>query len=386
MNENIPPMSKFYFTKKERDWILNNFLQHLTKEADMHSGYPYNFSYDLEPLKPFLDYTINNLGDPFVSGLYGLHAKKFEMQAIHWFSQLYDLQHSWGYVTSGGTEGNIYGLFLGRELYPDAVLYYSKDSHYSLPKTARLARIPEVVINSQPNGEIDYEHLEQELSSRKHLSAIVNVNLGTTLKGAVDNHVQVIDILDKLKMRFHIHCDGALGGMLLPFIDNAPKISFKDYPIGSIAVSGHKFIGAPVPCGIVLARREDVKKIEINIDYIGSLDTTILGSRTGLGAISLWYGIASRGEQFAEEVSGCLQNAKYLYDGLRQIGIIAMLNDFSNTVVFENPGIDLCHKWHLANSGNWAHIVVMQNLSSSHLDTFIEDMKIWQKTSKHNAG
>jgi len=126
MNENIPPMSKFYFTKKERDWILNNFLQHLTKEADMHSGYPYNFSYDLEPLKPFLDYTLNNLGDPFVSGLYGLHAKKFEMQAIHWFSQLYDLQDSSGYVTSGGTEGNIYGLFLGRELYPDAVLYYSR--------------------------------------------------------------------------------------------------------------------------------------------------------------------------------------------------------------------------------------------------------------------
>jgi len=243
-----------------------------------------------------------------------------------------------------------------------------------------------LVHNSQPNGEIDYEHLKQELSSRKHLSAIINLNLGTTLKGAVDNPEQVIEILEKLNMRFHIHCDAALAGMLLPYIDNAPKISFQDYPLGSIAVSGHKFIGSPVPCGIVLARREEVKKIETKIDYIGSLDTTILGSRTGLGAISLWYGIASRGEQFAQEVSGCLQMARYLYDGLTQIGITAILNDFSNTVVFENPGVKLCRKWHLANSGLWAHIVVMQNLSALHLDDFIDEMKIWQETSKNNTG
>ena len=30
-------------------------------------------------------------------------------------------------------------------------------------------------------------------------------------------------------------------------------VTFKK-PIGSVSVSGHKFVGAPVPCGVVITR------------------------------------------------------------------------------------------------------------------------------------
>ena len=53
--------------------------------------------------------------------------------------------------------------------------------------------------------------------------------------------------------RFYIHCDGALFGMMMPFIKQAPMVTFKK-PIGSVSVSGHKFMGAPVPCGVVITR------------------------------------------------------------------------------------------------------------------------------------
>lgn len=40
----------------------------------------------------------------------------------------------------------------------------------------------------------------------------------------------------------------------MPFIRQAPMVSFRK-PIGSVSVSGHKFIGAPVPCGVVITRQ-----------------------------------------------------------------------------------------------------------------------------------
>jgi len=363
-----------YQVSTPTDIILNEFQQHIARQTELHAGYPYNLNYDYTALLPFLQYTLNNLGDPFVNGNYGIHSREFEKECIHWLAKLYELENPWGYVTTCGTEGNLYGLFLGRELYEDGILYFSEDTHYSVKKAARLYRIPYVVINSQPNGEIDYEDLEQQLATRQDKSAIVNINLGTTLKGAVDRIEKTVDILNRLNISFYIHCDGALAGLLLPFIDDAPRISFKDYPIGSIAVSGHKFIGSPFPCGMVLARSEYVKKIEAIIEYIGSTDTTIMGSRNGLAPLFLWYAINTRSNQFSKEVAACIENARYFYNCLLQIGYSAMLNDFSNTVVFEKPGIDLCHKWQLATQGDLAHIVVMQNVDKDKLDKFLDEL------------
>ena len=38
-----------------------------------------------------------------------------------------DPKETWGYCTNGGTEGNMYGLFLAREIYPKGIVYYFKD-------------------------------------------------------------------------------------------------------------------------------------------------------------------------------------------------------------------------------------------------------------------
>lgn len=43
----------------------------------------------------------------------------------------------------------------------------------------------------------------------------------------------------------------------MPFIKQASRVTFKK-PIGSISVSGHKFIGAPMPCGVVITRQKYV--------------------------------------------------------------------------------------------------------------------------------
>ena len=47
-------------------------------------------------------------------------------------------------------------------------------------------------------------------------------------------------------------------------------------PIGSVSVSGHKFVGAPVPCGVVITRKRYVMALSTDVEYLNSRDATIM--------------------------------------------------------------------------------------------------------------
>jgi histidine decarboxylase len=70
--------------------------------------------------------------------------------------------------------------------------------------------------------------------------------------------------------------------MVLPFVDETPaaiRPSFR-HGIDSISVSGHKMIGTPMPCGVLVAQRRHVDRVASAIAYLRSNDTTLIGSRT----------------------------------------------------------------------------------------------------------
>ena len=70
-------------------------------------------------------------------------------------------------------------------------------------------------IKTLDSGEIDYDELRTKLAANKSRPAILNVNIGTTVKGAVDDLDKILDILKQTgytEDRFFIHCDGALFG------------------------------------------------------------------------------------------------------------------------------------------------------------------------------
>lgn len=354
---------------------LAEFKSNLLQRTKFHAGYPYNLDYNYELLKDFLNFSINNLGDPFVDSNYGIDSRKFEQKVLSFFAKLYDIEEPdyWGYVTTCGTEGNLYGILVGREVYPTGTLYASAESHYSVFKAAKLYRMKSVVLPALVNGELDYDAFEAALEHETQ-PVILNLNIGTTMKGAIDQLDTVLDILKRKNVsEYYIHCDGALSGMMLPFMENNP-ISFRK-PIDSISVSGHKFIGCPMPSGIVMTRQQHVKKIESNIEYIGSKDTTIMGSRNGHAPLFLWYAIAMKGYTgFRADVQQCLENAQYLLLQLQKINCACMLNNDSNTVVFQKPSDKLIKKWQLAAQGDLAHIVVMPNISKAKIDQFIDDL------------
>ena len=65
---------------------------------------------------------------------------------------------------------------------------------------------------------MDYAHFRELLAANCHRPAIVNLNVGTTVKGAVDDLDRVIEILRGTgysEDRFYIHVDGALFGMMV---------------------------------------------------------------------------------------------------------------------------------------------------------------------------
>ncbi|QHO36509.1 serine decarboxylase [Arachis hypogaea] len=361
--------------------VITHYLASLQPHKQRFLGYPTNEEFNYEALAPLLHLHLNNAGDPFHGSSFTLNSTSFEVSVLDWFANLWDIQKSeyWGYVTTGGTEGNLHGLLLGREQFPDGILYASQDSHYSVFKIARMYRMQCIKVATLISGQIDCHHLKALLLANKHKPAIINLNIGTTMKGAVDDIDLVIKTLDETgfsRDRFYIHCDGALFGIMLPFLkEAASKISFKK-AIGSITISGHKFLGCPIPCGVVITRLEHMKALSRDVvEVIASRDATVTGSRSGHAPIFLWYSLQKKGIIGIEkEVERCIMNARYLRDQLGSAGIGAMLNELSCTVVFERPLDDeFVSRWSLACNGNIAHVVVMQHVTLSMLDSFVSE-------------
>ncbi|VVU94641.1 Pyridoxal-dependent decarboxylase conserved domain [seawater metagenome] len=362
--------------------VLDNFRDYVKEQTFFHFGYPYNLEFNNSDLKDFLDYSINNLGDPFEPSNYGVHSRQFEIKVLNFFAELWKIDSFWGYVTNSGTEGNLQAMIVARENLHKGIIYTSVDTHYSVFKAAKFYRMDLELIPSNDKGEIDLEELESRIIKNKELPIILNLNLGTTVKGAIDDVKGVLNILQKLdipKENYYIHCDGALYAMILPFIDNKnkPIIDFT-LPIDSLSVSGHKFIGAPMPCGIFLTRSKNMEAIKTPIEYLNSVDTTITGSRNGHASLYIWNVLVDKGfEGFKEDAIKCTVNAKYMYNKIKELGIYCFINDFSTTIVLERPR---CHKfikkWQLACEKNIAHVVIMPSVNKNKIDLFVNEIAI----------
>ncbi|MBI4030901.1 MAG: histidine decarboxylase, partial [Proteobacteria bacterium] len=328
--------------------ILHELLARVKHDSDHMIGYPSTRLVDFSPLYPFLDQFLNNIGDPYLPTSFRINTHDFECEVIAWFKSILraDDKDVWGYVTGGGTEGNMYGVYLARELFPNGIVYYSEDTHYSVTKVLRMVNMRSIMIKSRPDGEIDYDDLAATLGIHRDVPPIIFANIGTTMRGAIDN-------LDKIKMilkeraitRYYLHADAALSGMILPFVNDPQPFGF-DAGIDSIAVSGHKMPGIPMPCGIAMAKREHVNRISRAVEYIGTSDTTVTGSRSGLTPLFFWYLIKTLGENgFRKAIVHCADMAEYAIEKFSDAGIHAWRHRNSITVVFPRKSENVLKKW-----------------------------------------
>ena len=355
---------------------LNGLLRDFESLKLQQVGYPCNQNFDYSALLPFLSYCPNNVGDPFHDSNFRSNTHEMEREVVGLFADMMHLSRddAWGYVTSGGTEGNMYGLYIGREMFPDGVVYFSQDTHYSVVKILRVLKSRNIMIKSQDNGEIDYEDLYETIRINRDSPVIFIANIGTTMKGAVDDVGRVREILDDLVItNFYIHADAALSGMVLPFVDEPQPYGF-DAGFDSVAVSGHKMIGSPMPCGVALTKREYVGRIARSIEYVGVLDTTLTGSRNAITPLMLWYAFEQHGlDGFREIVGECISVAEYAVSRFNDSGIPAWRNRNSVTVVFPRPSEEVIRRWQLAPYEDIAHLIAMPHVTREIIDRVVDD-------------
>ncbi|WP_337143769.1 histidine decarboxylase [Mesorhizobium sp. Cs1299R1N1] len=302
-------------------------------------------------------------------------------EVVEWTMRVWDCadpRGSWGTVGASGTEGNLWAIYLARETLDDPVLIHSEEAHYSLPKAARILRIEAFSCGADESGTIALDALAEVVHANRHRSIILALTCGTTMKGAHDDIASCISVLNQAGIdpnRRFVHVDGALNAMVLPFADDVHagiRPSFR-HGIDSISTSGHKMIGTPMPCGILVARRDHVSHVASVVSYLRSDDTTLMGSRNGHAVLAIWYRLMPLGVAgFRKSALACIKRAEGFAEALRSAGVPALLNPWSLTVVFPKPSERLVTEYQLACHGDLAHAIVMPNVKADLIERFVE--------------
>lgn len=290
-----------------------------------------------------------------------------------------------------------------QELLTPTVFYSRGPTHYSIPKIAEILRLNIRTVNPNPDGSINLDDFKKELlinlSAHPDSPIICIANIGTTITGAIDNVPAIKKIItDIAPMHPHtIHMDGALTGFVMPILKPFGNVEnyFNAIGANTLAVSAHKYPGLSQPCGIILAQKsffdKAFEKSERSIDYVGNIiDVTITGSRSGLNVLMFYNAIHTLNlhkntDKLTEMVNNNIENAKYLYEKLKNIyGSDKVFYPYQFNVMFPKPSMKIAKKYQLMLTGEKATICVLTNVTKDLIDQFIKDLIIDKESAMEN--
>ena len=444
----------------EYDAAVDALRTHIEDKRRLFLGYQANQRLSYAEFGEFLDLHLNNLGGPFQTGGFGVQSKWIERAVLDYFASLWrakvpwskdDDESYWGYVLSmGSSEGNLYALWNAREYLeglsvvgddkpgthdlilreqaepvPSPIALCSDQTHYSVRKALRALRIDAQEVRSDKDGAIDLHDLSRiaEPLARLKRPMIVILNFGTTFKGAYDDVEKAVACVqdlyethaggyrhkvpydDKghvdLRTRAWFHVDGALGAAFAPYLEGTehqlPRFDF-EVGVHSIVTSGHKWMGAPFPCGVYLSKR-DFQLFPKAVDYIGAVDSTFSGSRNGLAPVVLWSYLARTGFEDNQDKALRLQQVAADAEAmLRDLGTALAPEPFevhrsphSLSVVFRGLVTELTRKYSLSSErvlspdeerwDHYSHVFVMDHFELSTLQELVNEIR-----TRHAAG
>ena len=378
------------FEREDSEYIsrVDRYYANNLQKRKYMFGYPANmedYSYTTSYLRHLESkmYLMNNCGDPYQKGNYGMDSKSTEKKIISLVAENFGIADGdyWGYITSGGTESNFWGIREGFNRFPGGKLYFSEDTHYSVEKYVfdgeNSERYPYEKIAVDEFGRISAEKFF-EVVKKDHKNgingAIVVLTWGTTCRGAVDEVKKITDGLKSLGIDYYCHLDAAhFGGIAKNQID-APKVeALSDLGVDSIAVSMHKFMGTARVNGVLLALSRRDRPI---IDYIGQEDSTFLGSRDYL-PFSTYQ--RSREMLLRRESGHYVENVRYFEEKLLQNKLYFERFEKSNTFVIPEPDEEICKKYQLATfidakGERRAHVIIFPFHQREIMDELVSDL------------
>lgn len=269
--------------------------------------------------RQFLSSNPNNLGNWSAPQREAWGTKQFEKEIIAQMAHLYksNMRILRGYITSGGTEGNIFSAWLGKTtlLHHTSLdkicLLRTNLTHYSIRKSAKIIGVSEVVVPLDTNlWAMDSKAFTKTVHDQYRSGIrgfLIPLTIGYTNTGTSDPVQKIIQSIYAAQRTYkHIHfyvwIDAALNGLTQPFLDQdfAP---FREPLIQTFLVDFHKFGQIPYPAGLILFRESLEQHISSNIDYLPESDATLLGSRTGIPAAVIWSLIQWHGRQGYRQIA-----------------------------------------------------------------------------------
>lgn len=248
-----------------------------------------------------------------------------------------------GYFTAGGTESNIYSLWVARNWAEtlknenDTVEWIiPESSHYSITKALNLLGIT----NSEGHT-IRYVNRVDDYTLRaKDIINLIKTKRQKTnapiilVMTVIDTEFGLNDPLDEVAtfiktnnyQNIFLHVDACFSGMVIPYL-NKYKNMFTHEEISSIAVDFHKTFGAPTGSAMVLINDGYQKFSQIDASYLEHADFTLLGSRSGANVVITWAMFMRQVKSgvWSRRITNSIDKTHLLYDQMKPIPFIEVL-------------------------------------------------------------
>ncbi|MFL6119401.1 pyridoxal phosphate-dependent decarboxylase family protein [Actinophytocola sp.] len=184
--------------------------------------------------------------------------------------------HADALITSGGTESNLLGLLLARELHGAVQPVCGRTAHHSVARAAWLLGLPAPLLVDCAGGRLRVDHLGEVLAGLDR-PAVVVATAGTTDTGAIDPIAEIRAAAPDA----WLHVDAAYGGATL-FSDRLAPLLDGIARADSVSLDLHKFGWQPIAAG-VFATRRPLSALDIRADYLNAADDTEAGLPDLLG-------------------------------------------------------------------------------------------------------
>lgn len=303
-----------------------------------------------------LHLNLNGLGNS-----YTIHSSKLslvhqvEKQVIEWNKDvIYAPQFVEGYLTSGGTESNIFLMWCGREKLLQTtdqlpVVVGSDFTHYSVTKAARLLGLQYKAVGIDKKtwsmSVYEYKKTVTTLLKKGQHAILTPITIGYSSLGTSDALTDIIEVVQELQKKYpqfqpFLWIDAAMQGLAKTFLEDRFS-PFSDQLIQGYVVDFHKLGQAALPAGLVLYRQSLRKYIEAPIHYLSETDATLLGSRPGFAILGVWSVIQQKRTNFQKDFQELIRLKEKVVTELRLLfGPEAVITE-KNSLTFALTNVTL---------------------------------------------
>lgn len=339
--------------------------------------------------KVMMMYPEKNLGDP---GLFK-GTQEIEIETIKMLGTLLNNPKSWGYIVSGGTEGNIVAMRIARNIgrkkvkgRPEVIIPVS--AHASFDKAADLLGLRLIRIALDNKYRANISEVKKAITTKT--IAIIGI-AGTTSLGTIDPIEELSDIATENNL--YLHVDAAFGGMVIPFLEKLgykiPRFDFRNKGVTSITIDPHKMGLAPIPTGgILFKNRTYILENCFEIPYLAGgnyAHPIILGTRPGATILATWATLKHLGiKGYTKIVKNCMKVTHQLEKGIEQIQNIELpTKPVINIVGITSKNLNIHQidkelrkqNWALGKFENLLRAVIMPHVKPQHIQHFLKDLE-----------